>query len=404
MSSAELRLLKINIANALRARGVDPQSVDLDALIDPELSYEENLENIERKLGIRLRDIKVDVDALQQQQQIAEEQALAEATRDVDLSKIEEEERRHLQELDARFRELVERGDPVEALSRYLFPELMGEQYDLVRKAVLLSLATHFDRAKRTRIHVLIYGPPGCGKTEILKWLSAKLGAAFVNGEHVSKVGLVGDARGREIRPGVLAEYHGHVVCIDEIDKIPPRDQGGLLQAMEEGAYTIVKGRHRARLRAEIRVIASANSLDKVIAPLRDRFDFVIELRTPTREERAKMVDRLVDQFFGLEQHDERVLRDYLEWIADFEPKVEQSELDKIKKVLRAYIELTRSDIDGVSVRSLELSVLRIAYAIAKLYRSNVRAVHVVRALRLKDPSLTETQYRYLMAVAAGQA
>lgn len=381
----------------LEKKGIDPDTVDLEALVDSNLEFAENVKNVERHLGISLKHIGFSEEDAKAYEEYGNNLSLQSHLRDIE-EKIEEEEKRHYSEITGRFEELAEKGDPLEYLSKQLFPELVGEQYDFVRKAVLLSLVTHYDKAKRTRIHVLIVGPPGTGKTEILKWISTKLGAAFVNGEYVSKVGLTADARGKNVTPGVLAEYDGHIVCIDEIDKIPPRDQGGLLQAMEEGAYTVVKGKHRTRFRAEVRVIASANDLNKVIPPLRDRFDFIIELKIPSRDERANMVDKIVDEFFGRYNTDSNILHEYINWISGFEPGVE--DLETIKKVMREYIKLTNNDIESFSVRSLELSVLRIAYALAKLEKKNVTPLHVVKAIRLKDPTLNNTQYKYLAAIA----
>jgi len=49
-----------------------------------------------------------------------------------------------------------------------------------------------------------------------------------------------------------LAETHGNVLCIDELDKFSSRDQEGLLQAMEEGECVIRKGRIKETIKAEV--------------------------------------------------------------------------------------------------------------------------------------------------------
>ena len=201
------------------------------------------------------------------------------------------------------------------------------------------------------------------------------------------------------VTPGLLAEHDGNVVCIDELDKISAKDQGGLLQAMEEGYYTVVKGKHRVRFRAEVRIIASANDKNKIQKPLLDRFDFVFELRNPDKEERKRNVEKLVEQFFGIsEVPNIQILYNYLQWIYSYEPQVE--DLEKIKEVMKSYIELTNVNFEEYSYRSLELSILRIAYALAKLNKQTVNPETVVKAIRLKDKTLTPTQYKYLMAVA----
>ncbi|RLE65011.1 MAG: hypothetical protein DRJ38_04535 [Thermoprotei archaeon] len=397
-------LQKEIIERMVRRVGIDPSTVDLEALIDPNLELSENVAIVERELGVSLRANGWSEDDAKRYEDEMNNELLR---RHLDgsgvptVEELEAKEVEHTQEMYESFEEIVSKTDPLEYFSKLLFPEILGDQYEPIRKAVLLSLATHYDRGRRTRIHVLIIGPPGTAKTEILKWISSKLGAAFINGEYVSKVGLTGDARGKQVTPGILADYDGHIVCIDELDKIPPKDQSGLLQAMEEGFYTIVKGKHRARFRAEVRVIASANDKSRITTPLLDRFDFVFELRNPDKEERAKHVDKLVEQFFGeYKTPDTRVLLDYLQWITAYEPKVK--DIDKVKEVMKAYIELTNIDFDKYSYRSLELSILRIAYAIAKLSRNDITPEHIVKAITLKDHTLTKEQIRYLYAVAKG--
>ena len=283
-------------------------------------------------------------------------------------------------------------------LSKFIASNLQGEQYEFVRKAILLTAVSE-DRMARGRIHTLLVGAPGCGKTEVLLWLKQHLGAYFVNAEYASKVGLAGDARGVTITPGILADADGMILAIDELDKMSWKDQSALLQAMEEGAYTIVKGKHRARFNARVRVVAAANDINKIQKPLLDRFDFVITLNVPDREERAEHVDEIVRQFFeGEEEIHAEVVRTLLRMVADFIPAVENQ--NAIANVMREYLKLTKLNVEEKSVRSLELSILRIANALAKLSMSNVTPLKVVDAITLKDPTLTSTQVAYLRMVA----
>jgi len=67
---------------------------------------------------------------------------------------------------------------------------------------------------------------------------------------------------------------------------------------------------------------------------------------------------------------------------------------------MREYLKLTKLNVEEKSVRSLELSILRIANALAKLSMSNVTPLKVVDAITLKDPTLTSTQVAYLRMVA----
>ncbi|MCD6137779.1 MAG: AAA family ATPase, partial [Deltaproteobacteria bacterium] len=260
--------------------------------------------------------------------------------------------------------------------------------YDDVRRSALLCAATAgFETGRvRRRLHMLLVGPPGCGKTEILLWFNRHLDAHFVNAEFTTKVGLSADARGGEVTPGVLAEADGGIICIDELDRLAHNDQNALLQAMEEGSYMVIKAKHRKRLRANVVVIASANDKEKIQKPLLDRFDFIHELKTPTREERMKTVGTLVETFFSSATTQEKVLRHYLRFVQNHEPKVSDEVKERVSKLIMTYIRTAKTDITQLSYRSLELSILRIAYAIAKLQRSDLREEHVRQAIKLKDP------------------
>jgi hypothetical protein len=131
---------------------------------------------------------------------------------------------------------------------------------------------------------------------------------------------------------------------------------------------------------------------------LLDRFDFVITLNVPKREERAEHVREIVKQFFeGGDMHAE-IINDLLSMVANFTPSVENQE--GIANVLREYIKLTQLNVEEKSIRSLELSILRIANALAKLSMSNITPMTVVEAIRLKDPTLTNTQIAFLKMIA----
>jgi len=287
------------------------------------------------------------------------------------------------------FEQLASEKNPFEFLSRYICPELVGKDFDMIRKATLLLLVTEVDYHCRHRLHELLWGEAGTGKTVFLSWIEKQLQGVKINAEMTSKIGLVGDARGGKITPGLLAEYDGNIVLIDELDKMNAKDQNGLLQAMEEGEYMIVKGRRRVKFRAEIRTIASANEIDKISRPLLDRFDFIFSLSKLPREERAKHTPRLVKNFLGqVEEQEIAVLKAYLEWIQDFEPTITEEDLDKIVEMIQTYILKTHTNIDPISFRNLEHSILRIAYAMAKLEKKNIMTGHIKRAIMFKDKIL----------------
>jgi len=211
----------------------------------------------------------------------------------------------------------------------------------------------------------------------------------MINSELTSKTGLVGDARGKKIHPGLLAQCNGNVLLADELDKMSVTDQNGLLQTMEEGEYIITKGKNRQAFKAEVRVIASCNDINKISRPLVDRFDFPFKVEKISRIQRAEYVSDIIDSFMGKNAKDySLVVKAYLNWAKNARTRIDPNEEPAIKKAIKNYILNSESNIDGISYRSLEFSILRIAYAIALLERSNIKESHIKYAIELKDEIL----------------
>ena len=88
------------------------------------------------------------------------------------------------------------------------------------------------------RAHTLLVGPAACAKSlfllQIEKFMRTKV--YFAEGASTTKAGL----------QKFVAENHDkEVIIIDEIDKMPIKDQEGLLTMMERGEFTSTKVRTR---------------------------------------------------------------------------------------------------------------------------------------------------------------
>ena len=212
------------------------------------------------------------------------------------------------------------------------------------------------------------------------------MNGVLVNSELTSKTGLVGDARGKTIHPGLLARCNGLVLLVDELDKMSIEDQNGLLQAMEEGKYIITKGKNRQAFKAEVRVIATCNDVNKIQQPLVDRFDFPFKVARVSRIKRAEYVSDIIDSFMGKNAKEySLVVKAYLDWARNAKTRIDPADEPAIKKAIKNYILHTDANIEGVSYRSLEFSILRIAYALALLERRKIIERHINFAIELKD-------------------
>jgi len=290
--------------------------------------------------------------------------------------------------------QIVSKENPLEFLSKHICPYLVGSQWDTIRKSSLLMGVTN-DRANiRMRLHILLCGGPGSGKSEFLGWWQRKMDGILVNSELTSKTGLVGDARGKTIQPGILAKSNGSVLLVDELDKMSIEDQNGLLQAMEKGEYIITKGRNRREFKAEVRVIASCNNIAKLQKPLLDRFDLPFKVAKISRIQRAEYVSNIIDSFMGKNANDySKVVKAYLNWARTAKILIDPGDEVAIKNAIKDFILNTETNIEGVSYRGLEYSILRIAYALALLERRNIQKNHINLAIELKNTVLKEFAY-----------
>jgi DNA replicative helicase MCM subunit Mcm2 (Cdc46/Mcm family) len=283
----------------------------------------------------------------------------------------------------------ISEGNPVDYLSRFVCPYLVGTEWPAIRKAQVLMMACEDTSNIRMRLHEILVGGPGTGKTELLNWNREHVGGVFINSELTSKVGLVGDARGSEVTPGLLAQCDGNFLLCDELDKMTRYDQNGLLQAMEEGRYTITKGKEHVDFQAEIRVIGAANNIFNLQEPLLDRFDFLYTVAPPPRKERAENSGLIIDTFLGKNKLDElfQIVPAYIEWIKQTtDSTVVDFEDEKLcKQHIKNYLLGTSLRIESMSYRNLELSILRIAYAYSRLERKAITEQNTIDAIRIKD-------------------
>lgn len=284
-----------------------------------------------------------------------------------------------------KFEDLVSSGtDMVEYWSEWVNPKVEGLEH--IKKAILLCVASHGDKfGDRGRVHLLMHGDPGSAKSVLKDWVVYQLDAESCS-QRTTKVGLMGSATGDAITPGALPRAHGHVLCIDELDKFSNADRQGLLEAMEEGVINIEAGGMTARLDAETRVIACANRLEKFSPELLDRFDFKIHTKVPTDEQEKKVICSIIDHWFmGKNGYDGKDLKAYLGWIKSFEPVIPSEIRVMMKQLISMYIDLDES-IRG-STRRKE-SILRVTYTIAKLNRRDVVVEDILSAMKLLNPNL----------------
>jgi Holliday junction resolvasome RuvABC ATP-dependent DNA helicase subunit len=115
------------------------------------------------------------------------------------------------------------------------------------------------------RAHTLLCGRPASAKSlfmlEIEKYISSKI--YFAEGAITTKAGL---------QRFIAENQHKEIIIIDEIDKMPMKDQEGLLTMMERGEFVSTKVRNTKTVKADIVIFATSNSTERLSKPLLSRF------------------------------------------------------------------------------------------------------------------------------------
>lgn len=256
-----------------------------------------------------------------------------------------------------------------------------------VKKAVVLSLASATDRyGDRGRIHTLLEGDAGTGKSTITKWCVHQLGCEGAS-QRSTKAGLTGDMSGREITPGALPKADGGVICIDELDDFANDDRQGCLEAMSEGEIELQGGGDEKVFKARVRVIANANRVENFSPELLDRFDFHFKLETPSKDDKKEIMEKIVDDWFKeKEGYAGRELRQYLNWIKDYLPDLSDESREVIKEFYKMFI---REDKKDRGIRHHE-GIMRVGHTIAKMGKREFLPKDFIRGLILMYPEMRD--------------
>lgn len=260
---------------------------------------------------------------------------------------------------------------PLNNLEKYseinLRPKYLDEY--IGQNKVKENMRIYIESAKKRNAvldHVLLYGPPGLGKTTLSSIIAHEMAANIkvTSGPAIEKAG--------DLAAILTNLAEGDILFIDEIHRIPKQVEEILYPALEDYLLDIIigKGPTARSIRVDLpkfTLIGATTRAGLLSTPLRDRFGIIHRLEMYSKEElkqivlrSAKTLELEIDEEAALEiarrsRGTPRIANRLLKRVMDFATVMTDGKITKeISEIALEKLEVDKNGLNAVDRRILE--------------------------------------------------